>query len=157
MEKCGLWQDILGARNLVAYHVDSLIHFVNNNCVENYNSVVAKYVGGKRINFSLKGKTYVLKNKFIVIKYLILFKYNIGSYQARCHSAVNSYNLGPSYMSYFHKKVTLHSPGFFTKKYIRMQHRRNEIKKNKLQRSQSGYITLNYLCVQNCDFYESLS
>lgn len=34
MEKCGLWQDILGARNLVAHHSDSLIHFVNNNCVE---------------------------------------------------------------------------------------------------------------------------
>lgn len=55
MEKSGLWNDILAARNLLAYYSSSLIFNVNNNCVENYNSVVAKYVGGKRINFSLKG------------------------------------------------------------------------------------------------------
>lgn len=56
MEKRGLWQDILCARNLVAHHTDSLIHFVNNNCVESYISVVAKYVGGKHVYFSFEGK-----------------------------------------------------------------------------------------------------
>jgi len=56
MEQCGLWQDIISAKNLVAHHSESLICFVNNNCMENYNSIVAKYTGGKRINFSLKGK-----------------------------------------------------------------------------------------------------
>lgn len=39
-----------------SYHVESLIYFVNNNCVENYNSIVAKYTGGKRVNFSLRGE-----------------------------------------------------------------------------------------------------
>lgn len=55
MEKCGLWQDISAAKNLVAYHADSLIYDVNNNYVECYNSVVAKFVGGKRVNYSLRG------------------------------------------------------------------------------------------------------
>lgn len=55
MQKCGIWNDIMAAVNLVAYHSDSLIYHVNNNVVESYNSIVAKYVGGKRINFSFKG------------------------------------------------------------------------------------------------------
>lgn len=55
LKKSGLWDDITGAINLVAYHTDSLLYNVNNNYVESYNSVVAKYVGGKRINYSLRG------------------------------------------------------------------------------------------------------
>jgi len=55
MQKCGIWNDILAAMNLVAYHSESLIMYVNNNVVESYNSIVAKYVGGKRINFSFRG------------------------------------------------------------------------------------------------------
>lgn len=56
MENCGLFRDILGARNIVAHHAQSLIYNVNNNAVEGFNSVVAKYVGGKRVNFSSRGK-----------------------------------------------------------------------------------------------------
>ncbi|KAL5238891.1 hypothetical protein ACI65C_006301 [Semiaphis heraclei] len=52
MDKCGLFKDILGARNIVAHHAQSLIYNVNNNAVEGFNSVVAKYVDGKRVNFS---------------------------------------------------------------------------------------------------------
>lgn len=55
MVECGLQQDIIATKNLVAYHADSLIYDVNNNYVESYNSVVAKFVGGKRINYSLRG------------------------------------------------------------------------------------------------------
>ncbi|KAL4136190.1 hypothetical protein QTP88_007754 [Uroleucon formosanum] len=54
MQTSGLWADILGARNIVAPHVSSLIYNVNNNVVEGFNNVIAKYVGGKRINFSLR-------------------------------------------------------------------------------------------------------
>lgn len=106
LEKSGLWNDILAARNLLAHHSSSLIHNVNNNCVENYNSVVAKYVGGKRINFSLKG-----------------------SYQTRCHIALTSLNTGPSHISILHKKMTKASPGVFTKRFI-------EQRKTKLRRRQ---------------------
>lgn len=45
MEQSGLWADILSARNLLAHRSTSLIYYVNNNLVEGYNSVVAKYVG----------------------------------------------------------------------------------------------------------------
>ncbi|XP_060858281.1 uncharacterized protein LOC132935681 [Metopolophium dirhodum] len=110
LEKSGLWNDILAARNLLAHHSSSLIHNVNNNCVENYNSVVAKYVGGKRINFSLKG-----------------------SYQTRCHIALTSLNAGPSHISVLHKKITKASPGVFTKRFIEQRSNKN---KNKLKRRQ---------------------
>jgi hypothetical protein len=55
MEKCGQWQDISAAKNLVAYHANSLFCDINNNYVELYNSVVAKFAGGGRINYSLRG------------------------------------------------------------------------------------------------------
>jgi len=59
MDHCGLFKDILGARNIVAHHAESLILYnVNNNAVEGFNSVVANYVGGKRVNFSSRG-TYI--------------------------------------------------------------------------------------------------
>jgi len=60
MEACGLWQDIIAAKNLVAFHADSLIHNLNNNFVECYNSVVAKFIGGKRVNYSLRGKSNMI-------------------------------------------------------------------------------------------------
>uniref|UniRef100_A0A2S2PQZ9 Uncharacterized protein n=1 Tax=Schizaphis graminum TaxID=13262 RepID=A0A2S2PQZ9_SCHGA len=110
LEKSGLWNDILAARNLLAHHSSSLIHNVNNNCVENYNSVVAKYVGGKRINFSLKG-----------------------SYQTRCHIALTSLNTGPSHISILHKKMTKSSPGVFTKRFIEQRSNKNNTKLKRRQ------------------------
>ncbi|XP_049268643.1 uncharacterized protein LOC125757253 [Rhipicephalus sanguineus] len=41
--------------NRVAANAASLIMDVDNNDAEHYNSVVAKFVGGKRINYSMKG------------------------------------------------------------------------------------------------------
>lgn len=73
METSGLWADILGARNIVAHHVSSLIYNVNNNVVEGFNNVIAKYVGGKRINFSLRGMI-ILKKYHIVSKYYFFLK-----------------------------------------------------------------------------------
>ncbi|KAL4089825.1 hypothetical protein QTP88_024786 [Uroleucon formosanum] len=60
METCGLWADISRAKNFVAYHGQSLIYNVNNNAVEGFNSIVAKFVCGKRVNFSLRGKSLSL-------------------------------------------------------------------------------------------------
>lgn len=68
MQKCSVWNDLIVAVNLVAYHSNSLIHHVNNNCVETYNSVVAKYVGGKRVNFSLRGNLL----KILFVSYFFL-------------------------------------------------------------------------------------
>jgi hypothetical protein len=51
MENCGLFKDILGARNIVAHHAQSLIYNVNNNAVEGFNSVVAKLCRWKKSQF----------------------------------------------------------------------------------------------------------
>lgn len=64
-----LWQRIDFILQGVAAHSRSLIYDVDSNRVENFHSVVAKYVGGKRINFSKKN-----------------------SYQLRVHAAAVSFN-----------------------------------------------------------------
>lgn len=55
-----LWQRINFIMQSVAAHSRSLIYDLDSNRVENVHSVVAKYVGGKRINFSKK-KSYSLR------------------------------------------------------------------------------------------------
>jgi len=92
----GVWDDICRARNLLTYHTESLMYGYNNNSAELYNSILTKFVGGKRVNFSLKG-----------------------SYQLRCNAAVTAYNSGPNRLSLFNKHVTNKSPGRFTKMYIK--------------------------------------
>jgi len=113
-----LWQDITAAKNLVAFHSDSLIHDLTNNHVESYNSIVAKFVGGKRVNYSLRG-----------------------SYNTRCMTAVSSFNFGPEYMRKLHKTATKVSPGKFTKRFIKKLQRKKEVtlsrKKTKLNFGQS--------------------
>lgn len=50
-----MWDDITYARNLLTYHTESLMYNFNNNAAELYNSILAKFIGGKRVNFSQKG------------------------------------------------------------------------------------------------------
>jgi len=50
----------------------------------------------------------------------------LGSYSARCNSAVTSYNCGVKYISNLHKKITNTSPGLFTKKFIKRVERSKE-------------------------------
>lgn len=106
MKLCGLFDDIMSVVHLMAHHTSSLIYGVNNYCAEGYNSLVAKFVGGKRINFSLRG-----------------------SYHIRCSAAVISHNSGPLLMRDLHKNITKHSPGHFTKLYINKK--KNAITKRK--------------------------
>lgn len=71
----------------LAFHSRSLMFCYTNNRAEQFNSVVAKVVGGKRINFSLKD-----------------------SYAARCYAAVVIFNTGrPQYNLY--KSILKKSPG----------------------------------------------
>lgn len=70
MEKCGLLDDILVCGNRLQQHVHSLLLNMNNNAAESYNSIIAKFVGGKRINFSVKN-----------------------SYDTRCRAAALQYNV----------------------------------------------------------------
>lgn len=57
-KRMGLWDDICKVRNVLVYHAESLM----------YNSILAKFVGGKQIHFSHKC-----------------------SYELRCNSAVTDY------------------------------------------------------------------
>ncbi|XP_063386965.1 uncharacterized protein LOC134672945 isoform X1 [Cydia fagiglandana] len=69
LSSSALWQKICFLTQYVASHARSLIHDVDSNVVERYNSIIAKFVGGKRINFSKKS-----------------------SYHTRCLAAAVSFN-----------------------------------------------------------------
>jgi hypothetical protein len=98
LKNYGVWDDICRARNLPTYHTESLMYGYNNNSAELYNSILTKFVGGKRVNFSLSE-----------------------SYQLRCNAAVTAYNSGPNCLSLFNKHLTNKSSGRFTKMYIKRQ------------------------------------
>ncbi|KAL4118949.1 hypothetical protein QTP88_011827 [Uroleucon formosanum] len=100
MKRVGLWDDIGSIRSALTYHTESLMFNLNNNAAENYNSILAKFVGGKRVNLCLRG-----------------------SYELRCNAAVTAYNVGANRLSLFHKQVAQKSPGLFTKRYIKKTQR----------------------------------
>lgn len=57
----------------------------------------------------------------------------LGSYDARCNTAVSDFNCGPDYLRQFHKKLTNFSPGKYTKKFIvKKNKKRIYIKQNSL-------------------------
>lgn len=49
-----IWHRIKFIVNTVAAKARSLMHNSDSNKVESFNSIIAKFVGGKRINFSLR-------------------------------------------------------------------------------------------------------
>lgn len=53
----GVWDMLISHHKLLATHRSSLIHKVDTNTSEHFHSIVAKFVGGKRINFSM-GQSY---------------------------------------------------------------------------------------------------
>lgn len=67
MDNCGLFKDILGARNIVANHAQSLMCNGYNNAVEGFNNVVTKYVFGKRVNLSSRAGVGHLLNHEVYI------------------------------------------------------------------------------------------
>lgn len=87
-----LWSRICLLMSNLASHAPSLIHDIDSNTVERYNSIVAKLVGEKRINFSKRG-----------------------SYQTKCHAAVVSFNTH-KVISSVYKSMTGRSPRGSTKK-----------------------------------------
>ncbi|KAL4084111.1 hypothetical protein QTP88_027946 [Uroleucon formosanum] len=95
MKSLGIWEELVAAKSFVLFHAESLLYKVSNNATESYNSILAKFIGGKRVNFSLRG-----------------------SYNLRCNAAVTFYNAGPRRLHLLHKKIAKQSPGLFTKKFI---------------------------------------
>nr|XP_049695083.1 uncharacterized protein LOC126054273 [Helicoverpa armigera] len=109
----------------IAFHSKSLLHNVTNNRAEQFNSIVAKLVGGKRINFSLKN-----------------------SYTARCHAAVVSFNSArPQYNIY--KSKFDKSPGMSLKRIEMARLRR--IQKGKMIRRPRRRL---HFYAEKCDYGE---
>lgn len=81
-----IWQRIKLITTQLAAHARSLIVDVDSNSVERYHSIVAKFVGGKRINFSQR------------------FQYNM-----RCNAAALSFNTNKP-LSILHKSMVGSSP-----------------------------------------------
>ena len=69
MKKSDVFSRIMDVLNSISDHFKSLIQDVNNNAVEQYNSVIVKFIGGKHINNSWEG-----------------------NYQDQCNAALISFN-----------------------------------------------------------------
>ena len=64
-----MYQDVKEIHRPLLAHAESLIYNTNNNAVESLNAIIAKCIGGKRLNFAERG-----------------------SYPGRCAAAVMEYN-----------------------------------------------------------------
>lgn len=92
--QCGMLIEINNAVNRLVFNSKSLIIDVDNNIYEQFNSVINKYIGGKRINLSQRN-----------------------AYNTRVEAAVISFN-SHQYLRAITKKVIQKSPGIYTKKNI---------------------------------------
>ncbi|KAF8781788.1 hypothetical protein HNY73_012151 [Argiope bruennichi] len=108
LQNSGLLFIVMTAIQNLAAHSKSLLFAADNNCVEQFNAIVAKFIGGKRINFCLRN-----------------------SYQARCNGAVISHN-SRSLMSSVHKNMYNTSPGICVKSLERKRQKERQQRKGKL-------------------------
>ncbi|KAF0746511.1 YqaJ domain-containing protein, partial [Aphis craccivora] len=88
-EICGMMVEIKNIVNRLVINSASLILDVDNNICEQFNSIINKYIGGKRINLSQRN-----------------------SYNTRVEAAVVSFN-SKEYLRAIHKNVMKKSPGKF--------------------------------------------
>ncbi|XP_022182694.1 uncharacterized protein LOC111042410 [Myzus persicae] len=86
-EECGMMLEILSILRRVVDNAASLILDVTNNLCEQFNSIINKFIAGKRINFSLKQ-----------------------SYNTRIQAAIISYNTNGNFLRAIHKNVMEKSP-----------------------------------------------
>ncbi|XP_071037671.1 uncharacterized protein [Parasteatoda tepidariorum] len=72
LKSIGLLEKVMGVVNHLADNSRSLLFKSNNNSVEQFNSIIAKFVGGKRVNYSQRG-SYQTRCNAAVIKYVYKF------------------------------------------------------------------------------------
>lgn len=107
-------------------HAQSLLHNLNNNRAEQFNSIVAKYVGGKRINYALTN-----------------------SYTLRCYAAVVAFNTGaPIYT--LHKTISHKSPSVAMKTFEMRKRTKNTKKKVWKPRRRLNFISSNVDYGESC-------
>ena len=104
--KCGVFEEFNKVVARVANNASSLLHDVDNNLTEHFNSILNKFLGEKRINFSLSG-----------------------SYETRCFAAALEFNkksFTSSVERYFNKsgKLGKYTSSHCDKKIVRIPKRR---------------------------------
>lgn len=85
---CGLRSEFKLVAQRLIDNATSLLHDVTNNICEQFNSVINKFIAGKRINFSQRN-----------------------SYNTRVKAAIVSFNSGGMFLRHMHKNITNNSPG----------------------------------------------
>lgn len=110
MRACGLLDDIEVCFNRLIFNAASLISDMDTNIAEQYNSIICKFVGGKRINFSRKG-----------------------SYETRCKAAAISFNTAGEYYSAVRKR----NIPIYTQIFEQRMKRRRHLRKNIRQKNKS--------------------
>jgi hypothetical protein len=95
MKDCGLYQDIQTCFSRLNLNLHSLILNMDTNTAEHYNSIVCKFVGGKRKNYSLRR-----------------------GYQTRCEAAAISFNCGGNFFSRIHHAFVKKTPVKYMRKFI---------------------------------------
>lgn len=88
-----LYFQLMSIMNSIADHSKSLLNDATNNIAEEFNSIIAKFLGGKRVNFCLGN-----------------------SYKARCNAAAVSHNTRTPHSQVL-RIVNKSSPGRYVKKY----------------------------------------
>lgn len=116
-----IFSKIMEANSRLVSNARSLVFCLDSNIVESFNGVIAKFIGGKRINYSLKQ-----------------------SYMGRCAAAVVSFNSKRPYSS-LHKEIFNRSPSNFIKRLeLNREKRRMASKKNdkrSLRKKQGRHLT----------------
>ncbi|KAF9409839.1 hypothetical protein HW555_010917 [Spodoptera exigua] len=99
LKTCAIWHRIKFIVNTVASKARSLMHNSDSNKVESFNSIIAKFVGGKRINFSLRR-----------------------GYESRCDAAVVAFNTKRP-LSTLHRSILGTSPRAAVKRLEEKRHK----------------------------------
>lgn len=102
-ENSGMMLEIINAVNRLVANAKSLITDVDNNICEQFNSVINKYIGGKRTNLSQRN-----------------------AYNARVEAAVISFN-SKEYLRSIHKNITKQSPGTYLYSYYKFIYSKNQL------------------------------
>lgn len=116
LKTCAIWHRIKFIVNTVAAKTRSLMHNCDSNKVESFNSIIAKFVGGKRINFSMRQ-----------------------GYQSRCNAAVVSFNTKHP-LSTLHRAVSGRSPRKLVKKLEEKRQKRREKKSKYLRKGRKLFL-----------------
>lgn len=118
LEECNTFEKMSSIMRQLMYCAKDLIQGETNNAAEHYNSIVAKFVGGKRVNFSLSN-----------------------SYKYRANAAAVQYNTKKALSAFYNAKFNQNPPELAGKlemkrlqKTDRAKERRKILKQNKVIR-----------------------